>query len=168
MNNFAIETMLIILLVLFVLLVAMQAWLWLRPFAYDLRLPIALKQSVRSLMTSLDQVKPQGVIEMRYADLFEQISLRKTPMQKKIELVKSLFDEVKTQPVPKGRDQHEQEIITASVHQFDALLSQASLSSRSLCYSNTGYFISACGVWLCQILLAKEEGAAASVDEKNR
>lgn len=102
MNNFAIETMLIILLVLFVLLVAMQAWLWLRPFAYDLRLPIALKQSVRSLMTSLDQVKPQGVIEMRYADLFEQISLRKTPMPKKIELVKSLFDEVKTQPVPKG------------------------------------------------------------------
>ncbi|POB67605.1 hypothetical protein CRN59_24635, partial [Vibrio vulnificus] len=88
-----------------------------------------LKQSVRSLMTSLDQVKPQGVIEMRYADLFEQISLRKTPMPKKIELVKSLFDEVKTQPVPKGRDQHEQEIITASVHQFDALLSQASLSS---------------------------------------
>ncbi|ASC59065.1 Hypothetical protein FORC37_3371 [Vibrio vulnificus] len=71
MNNFAIETMLIILLVLFVLLVATQVWLWLRPFAYDLRLPIALKQSVRSLMTSLDQVKPQGVIEMRYADLFE-------------------------------------------------------------------------------------------------
>lgn len=39
MNNFAIETMLIILLVLFVLLVATQVWLWLRPFTYDLRLP---------------------------------------------------------------------------------------------------------------------------------
>ncbi|MCG6314461.1 hypothetical protein K6U52_14575 [Vibrio vulnificus] len=89
-------------------------------------------------------------------------------MPKKLELVKSLCDEVKTQPVPKGRDQHEQEIIAFSVHQFDALLSQASLSSRALCYSNTGYFLSACGVWLCQVLLAKEEEAIASVDEKNR
>ncbi len=34
MNNFAIETMLIILLVLFVLLVATQVWLWLRGWCW--------------------------------------------------------------------------------------------------------------------------------------
>lgn len=36
MNNFAIETLLIILLVLFIGLIVTQLWLWLRPFIYDL------------------------------------------------------------------------------------------------------------------------------------
>ncbi|MCF8779284.1 hypothetical protein LZU85_10780 [Vibrio sp. IRLE0018] len=154
MNNFAIEILLIALLMIFVALIVTQVWLWLRPFIYDVTLPIELKHQVRSLMNELDQVKPQGAIAMKYAEQFELISLRKTAMPEKLQLVKSLFDEVKMTPGVFD-NLHERATIERCVNQYQALMSSAPLSSRALCYSNTGYFLSACGVWLCQVLLAK-------------
>ncbi|ELP5727392.1 hypothetical protein QTV44_004318 [Vibrio vulnificus] len=154
MNNFAIEILLIALLMIFVALIITQVWLWLRPFIYDVTLPIELKHQVRSLMNDLDQVKPQGAIEMKYAEQFELISLRKTAMPEKLQLVKLLFDEAKMAPLSLNNDD-DREAIERCVSQYQTLMNSAPITSRSLCYSNTGYFISACGVWLCQILLAK-------------
>lgn len=161
MNNFAIETLLIILLVLFIGLIVTQLWLWLRPFIYDLRLPIELKQNIRALMQPLGQVSPRGVIEKQYGAQFELISLRKTAMPEKLQLVKSLFEQA-SQNGDDHTHEPEREIIEYCIHQYQDLLNVAPLTSRTFCYSNTGYFLCASGVWLCQILLAKQEDDSVS------
>ena len=155
MNTFVIETVLLILLAMFVVLVALQLWFWLRPYLYDLLLPADFRFTVRNLLATLNQVKPRGEIRAEYAAQLGELMQPNLAQRQKILAATQLFTEVTQNHPISFSSPKDQAIVEQSAQQLQHLAQQMSKQPKHLCHAISAHFYCAACVWLCQLILAQ-------------
>ncbi|QPL55708.1 hypothetical protein [Vibrio navarrensis] len=164
MNTFVIETVLLILLGMFVVLVALQLWFWLRPYLYDLLLPADFRFTVRNLLATLNQVKPRGEISAEYAAQLGELMQPNLAQRQKILAATQLFTEVTQNHPISFNSSKEQAIVEQSAQQLQHLAQQMSKQPKHLCHAISAHFYCAACVWLCQLILAQGTNDAQEKD----